>query len=50
MKHTKCRKLRHKKPRYSLAELLAQIPDAEQYKALIRSDEVLHAWDEMIPA
>ena len=49
MKHAKCRKLRPKKPRYSLAELLAQIPNTEQYKELIRSDEVLRAWDEMIP-
>lgn len=49
MKHAKGRKLRPQKLRYSLVELLAQIPDTEQYEELIRSDEVLRAWDEMIP-
>ncbi|WP_319240214.1 hypothetical protein [uncultured Propionivibrio sp.] len=49
MKLAKCRKLQPKKPKYSLTELLAQIPDTEHYKALVRSDEVLRAWGEMIP-
>ena len=45
---TQTQKATAKRSRYTLAQLLAQMPDAEQYKAFVNSDEVLRAWDEMI--
>ena len=45
---TQTQKTTAKRSRYTLAQVLAQMPDAEQYKPFVNSDEVLRAWDEMI--
>jgi len=49
MKHAKRRKPRPKSPRYSLAQLLAQMPNVGLDEDFARSSDNWRAWDEMIP-
>lgn len=49
MKYAERRKPRPTRPRYSLAQLLAQIPNVGLDEDFARSNDDWRAWDEMIP-
>ena len=49
MKFAKLRKLRPKRPKYSFAELLAQMPNVGKDEDFARCREEMRAWDEMPP-
>ena len=49
MKYAKYRRPRPKRPRYTLAQLLAMMPNVGRDEDFSRSNDFLRAWDEMIP-
>lgn len=49
MRYAKRRKPRPRKPRYSLAQQLAQMPNVGLDEDFARVNDVLRAWDQMIP-
>lgn len=49
MKYAKRRKPRPRRPRYSLAQLLEQMPSVGTYADFLLANDDLRAWDEMIP-
>lgn len=49
MKVAKQKKLKRRRPRYTLAELLAQMPNVGTDEDFARIDESLRAWIDMKP-
>ena len=49
MKYAKRINPRLKRPRYTLTQLLTQMPDVGLDEDFARSNDVLYVWDEMIP-
>ena len=49
MKYAKRRTPRPRRPKYSLAQLLSQMPEVGLDEDFARSNDDFRAWDEMIP-